>query len=152
MSSIAARAGRHPLDAAAHAAGSSSGSGDGSSRGAALTQAVGDPSVVVVKVVVPDGTLTDPLAASLGRAAQRGVEVTVVVGTEMARHARVAAMREAGVVVVATEQPSGPDVGFVVIHGDGTRIIGVPGRRPSTLTDDLVLDAFNRWTLRGRAV
>jgi hypothetical protein len=116
-----------------------------------LAVALADAATVAVKVQVPEGGLTRELVGDLVVAALSGVDVTVVGGRDLAGHDGTATLRECGVTVVVTDIPPGDDLVFVTVDragdvgvGPGLPMVGEIGRA-------LVLDAFNRWTLRGRS-
>jgi hypothetical protein len=120
---------------------------------AVLDRAASDASVVAIKVLVPQISFTQDLAESLAGAALRGTEVTVVIGPLLRTEPGIIALRGAGaVVVVGEDELVGDRVSYVVMQRDGTLTIGCPVRGPGPLARQLVLEAFNRWTVRGRAV
>jgi hypothetical protein len=116
-----------------------------------LELATQDPAIVALKVLLPDDALTPDLIRTLTAAAVRGVEVTVVGGPGVGETVGTHALRECGVTVVVATEPVGAELVYVIADTLGHVDIGSRLPAAGMLGRTLVLDAFNRWTVRGRS-
>jgi hypothetical protein len=107
---------------------------------------------VAVKVQIPAGSFNRSLTGTLASAALRGVDVTVIIGRASSRRAAVAVLHECGATIVIGDDPVVDEVVFVAVDSDGNAEIGSPVAPLSPMSRQLVLDAFNRWTWRGRSL